>query len=65
MKLKGITVIKNYGDLIIGKRSDDKSPYYYCRFYVTKNVTTSGYYRKSLKTRNHYDARRLAVDEWE
>ena len=28
MKLKNITVIKNFGDLIVGKRADERSPYY-------------------------------------
>ena len=62
MILKNITVIKNYGDLIIGKR--DRSPFYYCRFYVGKKITSNGYYFQSLKTKSLYDARKLAKDVW-
>ena len=64
MRLKGITVIKNYGDLVIGKRFDGNSQYYYYRFYVGKKVSSDGYMCRSLQTRSHYDARRLAIDEW-
>lgn len=64
MKLKNITIIKNYGDLVVGKRADERSPYYFCKFYVSKKVLPNGYYFKSLKTKNLYDARRLAIDEW-
>lgn len=64
MKLKGITIIKNYGDLVIGKRFDGNSQYYYYRFYVGKKVSSDGYMCRSLQTRSKYDAKRLAVDKW-
>lgn len=64
MKLKKITIIKNYGDLVIGKRADDRSPYYHCKFYVSKKMSKDGYFFKSLKTTSLYDARRLAKEEW-
>ena len=64
MKLKNITVIKNFGDLVVGKRADGKSPYYQCKFYVGKKITSSGYMEQSLKTTNLYDARRLAKEEY-
>lgn len=64
MKLKNITVIKNYGDLVVGKRADERSPYYFCKFYVGKKVLPNGYFFKTLKTTSLYDARRLAKEEW-
>ena len=64
MKLKNIKVIKNFGDLIIGKRADERSPYYFCRFYVGKKISADGYYTKSLKTKSDYDARRIAKEEY-
>lgn len=64
MKLKKIIIIKNYGDLVIGKRADDRSPYYHCKFYVSKKMSKDGYFFKSLKTTSLYDARRLAKEEW-
>ena len=64
MKLKNIKVIKNFGDLIIGKRADDRSPFYHCKFYIGKKVISHGYFFKSLKTTSQYDARRLAIEEY-
>jgi len=64
MKLKNITIIKNYGDLVVGKRADKRSPYYHCKFYVSKKIISNGYYFKSLRTTSLYDAKRLATDEY-
>ena len=62
--LKQITSIDNCADLVIGKRVDEKSQYYYYSFYVGKEFRTNGYEFKSTGTKSKYDAKRIAVDKW-